>query len=75
MKCPRCWTDKAYLRRYRGWLEPLLACLAFRPMKCTYCYHTFVVHWFFTVGQRVDPPILRVTHHDPRSHHQRRRAA
>lgn len=74
MKCPRCWTDKAYLRTSRGWLEALLGCLAFRPMRCTHCFHTFMVHWLFTIGQRVDPPVLRVTRHGPVPERRRRAA-
>ncbi len=61
MKCPRCWADKAYLGTYRGWQDILLGCLAFRPMKCNHCYHHFMVHWVFTIGKRVVPPVLRVT--------------
>ncbi len=63
MKCPRCWADKAYLHRYRNWREALLACLAFRPMKCHHCYHRFMVHWLFTLGKQVHPPVIRVTSH------------
>ncbi len=61
MKCPHCWTDKAYLRTYHGWLEVALGCLAFRPMKCNHCYQRFMVHWVLTIGRRVVPPVLRVT--------------
>lgn len=63
MKCPRCWADKAYLAAFHGWRELALGCLAFRPMKCNHCYHRFMVHWLFTIGQHVVPPILRVTPH------------
>ena len=63
MKCPRCWAEKAYLHRYRNWREALLACLAFRPMKCHHCYHRFTVHWLLTLGKQVHPPVIRVTSH------------
>ncbi len=63
MKCPRCWADKAYLHVFHGWHEWALGCLAFRPMKCTHCYHRFMVHWVFTIGKQVVPPVLRVTRH------------
>ncbi len=64
MKCPRCWADKAYLHTYHGWREMILGCLAFRPMKCTHCYHRFMVHWVFTIGEQIVPPVLRVTRHE-----------
>jgi hypothetical protein len=63
MKCPRCWADKAYLSTYHTWYESVLGCLAFRPMKCSHCYHRFMVHWMFTIGKRIVPPVLRVTPH------------
>lgn len=66
MKCPRCWADKAYLHVSRGWWETVLGWLAFRPMKCTHCYHRFMVHWIFTIGKRVVPPVLRVTPRESR---------
>lgn len=66
MKCPRCWADKAYLHVFRGWWEVALGCLAFRPMKCTHCYHRFMVHWVLTIGRSVVPPVLRVTSHGAR---------
>ncbi len=61
MKCPRCWADKAYLREFRGWRDIVFGCLAFKPMRCSHCYHCYVVHWFFTIGEQVVPPVLRVT--------------
>ena len=64
MKCPRCWADKAYLHAFQGWWETILGCLAFRVMKCTHCYHRFAVHWVFTIGKSVVPPVLRVTPHE-----------
>ena len=53
MKCPRCWADKAYRHEFRGWWEVALGCLAFRPMKCSHCYHRYMVHWVFTIGKSV----------------------
>ena len=63
MRCPRCWADKAYLGAFHGWREMVLGVLAFRPMKCSHCYHHFMVHWVFTIGKRVVPPVMRVTSH------------
>jgi len=60
MKCPRCWTEKAYLRRVSGWKGTLLACLLLRPMKCLHCYHQFVVPWVFTLGKQVTAPPPRI---------------
>ena len=59
MKCPRCWTEKAYLRHVPGWKGVALACLLLRPLKCHHCYHKFVAWWFRTVGQQLHPPVLR----------------
>lgn len=61
MKCPRCWADKAYLHEFRGWWEVALGWLAFRPMRCSHCYHRYMVHWVLTIGKSVVPPVLRVT--------------
>jgi hypothetical protein len=60
MKCPRCWTQKAYLRKVPGWRGILLACLLLQPMKCLHCRHKFVTSWFFTLGKQVRPPKLRI---------------
>ena len=57
MKCPLCWSDKAYLRKISGWRGLLLDCLLMQPMKCHHCYHRFVVFWFKTIGKRVKPPL------------------
>ncbi|MGQ9574451.1 MAG: hypothetical protein ACUVUC_03970 [Thermoguttaceae bacterium] len=65
MKCPRCWTQKAYVRRIAGWKGVVLACLLLRPMRCHHCYHKFVVPWFMTWGRQVSPPRLRIA---PASH-------
>ena len=46
MKCPRCWTDKAYTHPVPGWKGLLLAVLMRMPMKCHHCYHKFSVFWF-----------------------------
>jgi hypothetical protein len=60
MKCPRCWADKAYLRRVEGWRGLLVRLLLVRPMRCHHCYHKFCVPWPLTLGQRVDPPEMRI---------------
>jgi|GEM_PF-4373374 len=60
MKCPRCWSDKAYLRRVPPWKRFLLGCLFLTPMRCQHCYHKFVVVWFSTIGKVVEPPQLRI---------------
>lgn len=60
MKCPRCWTEKAYLRRVSPWKRLLLACVLLVPMKCQHCYHRFTVWWFLTIGKPLRPPILRI---------------
>jgi hypothetical protein len=60
MKCPRCWTEKAYLRTVRGWKRVLFACLLLRPLRCHHCYHRFWVPWVVTLGKQVTPPGLRI---------------
>lgn len=60
MKCPRCWTDKAYLRRIAPWKRLLFGLLLLVPMKCQHCYHKFTVSWFVTIGKPLRPPILRI---------------
>ncbi len=60
MKCPRCWTEKAYLRRVSPWKRLLLGFALLVPMKCQHCYHKFTVSWFFTIGKPIRQPILRI---------------
>jgi hypothetical protein len=61
MKCPRCWTDKAYTHPVPGWKGLLLAVLMRMPMKCHHCYHKFSVFWFFTLGKRTQPPQMHAS--------------
>jgi hypothetical protein len=60
MKCPRCWTDKAYIRRTSGFQRLMLKCTLLVPMKCQHCYHKFTVSWFSTIGKQLCPPVLRI---------------
>ncbi|GAB6165283.1 hypothetical protein JCM19992_12830 [Thermostilla marina] len=60
MKCPKCWSDKAYLRSCPAWQRWVYALLLLRPMACRHCFHEFVTLWFFTWGKRVHPPRLRI---------------
>ncbi len=57
MKCPRCWTDRAYVRPERGWRRLVTTLLLVRPMRCHHCFHTFYRLWLQTIGQRVLPPL------------------
>lgn len=56
MKCPACWTEKAYVRKVGGWKGLLLCCLFIVPLKCHHCYHKFNVSWFATLGKQITPP-------------------
>jgi hypothetical protein len=60
MRCPRCWTEKAYLSSVSGWRGILLAIVLRVPMRCHHCYHRFSVWWFATLGQQIEPPQKRV---------------
>jgi hypothetical protein len=60
MKCPRCWTEKAFVRPVSVWKDALLSCLFMVPMKCQHCYHKFTVPWLFTIGKQIRPPVLRI---------------
>ena len=60
MRCPRCWTDKAYVRPVKGLKRLLLKCVLLVPMKCQHCYHKFTVWWFLTLGKQIRPPSLRI---------------
>lgn len=59
MKCPRCWTDKAYLRPVGRWEGLLLGLALLRPMRCQHCWHKFLAFWPLTLGKQVRPPKLR----------------
>lgn len=63
MKCPRCWTEKAYVNPIPGWKGFLLAALLRTPMRCHHCYHKFSVWWFLTLGQQVKPPVKQASPH------------
>jgi hypothetical protein len=59
MKCPVCWSDKAYVRPVKSWLDALMRCLFMVPMKCHHCFHGFYVPWPLTLGKVVRPPATR----------------
>ena len=61
MKCPACWTEKAYRRQTTGWKAKLLASALLLPMKCHHCYHRFYAFRLFAIGKRVHPPTLRIS--------------
>jgi hypothetical protein len=60
MKCPRCWTEKAYVRPVGTMKSVLLTCLFLVPMKCRHCYHKFTIPWLFTIGKQIQAPVLRI---------------
>ena len=56
MKCPACWSEKAYLRDAEGWKARLLSiCGVAAPMRCHHCYHRFWVPWILAWGKQVRP--------------------
>jgi len=60
MKCPMCWSPKAYARRVEGLKGTLLSCLLIVPMKCHHCFHKFYVFRLFTLGKSISPPLTRI---------------
>ncbi len=61
MKCPACWSEKAYLRDAQGWKARLLfICGVAIPMRCHHCYHRFWVPWILTWGKQVRPPERKI---------------
>lgn len=61
MKCPACWTEKAYRRQSTGWKAKVLAAALLLPMKCHHCYHRFYAFRLFAIGKRLHPPPLRIS--------------
>jgi hypothetical protein len=59
MKCPVCWSNKAYYRQPRGWIDRLPRLLLLVPLKCHHCFHKFHVPWFLTWGKELEPPVMR----------------
>lgn len=59
MKCPRCWTERAYVHESPGWKDALWALLFLRPMKCAHCYCRFFAFRPLTWGKQLHPPVLR----------------
>jgi hypothetical protein len=66
MRCPHCWSTKAYVRSVTFAKRLLLGCFLLVPMRCRHCYHTFVVPWFSTMRQDVRRPARSRT--DPKHH-------
>ncbi len=60
MKCPRCWTEKAYVRPVGTLKSALLGYLLLVPMKCQHCYHKFTILRFLTIGKQIRRPVLRI---------------
>ena len=58
MKCPACWSEKAYLRNSSGIHGLLVDLFLLSPLKCHHCYHKFSVLWFMTLGKEIHPPKL-----------------
>ena len=56
MKCPVCWSEKAYRRDAQSWTDALMECFLFVPFKCHHCFHKFYRHRFLTIGKEVRPP-------------------
>jgi hypothetical protein len=56
MRCPCCWSNKAYVRQVTPGKRLLLSCLLLVPLRCQDCYHKFVVLWFSTIGQHTRQP-------------------
>ena len=56
MRCPCCWSDKAYVRRVGIGTRILLSCCLLIPVRCRHCCHKFVVLWFSTIGKNLQPP-------------------
>jgi len=65
MKCPVCWSEKAYRREARSWRDVLAQCLLLVPFKCHHCFHRFYVPWFRTLGQIVNPPATATPDRQP----------
>jgi hypothetical protein len=59
MKCPRCWSETAFLHPPGPGKDWLLRLLLIRRMKCRHCYHKFHVFWPFTWGKAVTPPVKK----------------
>jgi len=72
MKCPKCWTERAYVRQVAGFKGSLLKCLLLVPMRCRHCYHEFVVSRFATIGQQIHPPVSRIEPTGRRGHRKHR---
>ena len=55
MKCPSCWSDKAYRRKSKR-SSLWMAALGIVTLRCQHCYHEFSRPIFMTIGQQVDAP-------------------
>jgi hypothetical protein len=59
MKCPACWSDKAYLRKADGFKAAVLKSCGLLPLKCQHCYHKCWTPWFMAWGKTLHPPVLK----------------
>ena len=56
MKCPSCWSEKAYRRKSKQLSSRTMAALGIVALQCRHCYHEFSRPIFMTIGQQVDAP-------------------
>lgn len=60
MKCPVCWTEKAYRREVTGWKCIMMKIILLVPMRCHHCYHKFQTFYPLTWGKELNVPALKV---------------
>lgn len=56
MRCPRCQTEKAYLRDLPTWAVFLSAMCFVLPMRCHHCFHRFLTPLFRAIGNEIAAP-------------------
>lgn len=56
MKCPSCWSEKAYRRETKPPASRTMAALGFVALRCQHCFHEFSRPFFMTIGQKIDAP-------------------
>ena len=56
MKCPSCWSEKAYRHKSKRSSSLAMATLGIVALRCQHCYHEFSRPFFMTIGQQIEAP-------------------
>lgn len=59
MKCPVCWSEKAYQRRTLELKDQVLSMFFMVPMRCHHCFHRFYISRLRAISEDIAAPERR----------------